>query len=430
MGSDRGQGGALILGGRLFGSPLVNGALSEFDAVMDIDGTSLAGVVVVGDTFTLAGEAGSPTHTVTGGPFYVGMRSLENIAFTPAIAAGGVADNAAVTFADNEVAEIRSWTVDNAGLDMIEDTVKGDVAKTFRGGLMGWQGSASAWLDYDDTQQAELIDAIATGSPDGTLAGLLFQVAETRFLFIYGGAELANFVADSPENGLTPIGFTFKGSGEVFTFLEGALDTFTDSNQNLSGHTPDFGFGGWTYSGAANEWTILSNKAVKPLTDNDTQFCRSDNDLVDDNFDLRATFTRSSGGEFAGERQGLYILGHKSTAIANGEGVQLVLLRSDGSSMNFHIIRRDSAGVEQQNTLLANISIAAGASLDIGVTVSGLDVTGWTEPAGGGTRTDRGTVTLTADLRDGDHKRMGLTGRTESNAPLASMDNLTLTLNP
>ena len=98
--------------------------------------------------------------------------------------------------------------------------------------------------------------------------------------------------------------------------------------------------------------------------------------------------------------------------------------------MNFKVIRRDSAGAEQQNVQLANISIAAGASLRIGATVDGLDVTGWTEPAGGGTRTNRGSVvTLTVDLRDGDHKRIGLTGRTESNAPLASMDNLTLILN-
>ncbi|KKK77830.1 hypothetical protein LCGC14_2849650 [marine sediment metagenome] len=211
--------------------------------------------------------------------------------------------------------------------------------------------------------------------------------------------------------------------------VNAAFDDFTDSDRNLNAHTPNFGFGGWTYSGAANEWKIAGNKAEKALTDNDTQFCRSDDDVADDRFDIWSDFTRSSGGEFSGERHGLYILASKITAIANGEGVQVVLIHLTGSQMNFKIIRRDSAGVEQQNTLLMTISIPSGASLRIGATVSGLNVTGWTEPAGGGTRTDRGTVVLTADLRDGNHKRIGLTGRCESNAPLATIDNLTLILN-
>ena len=208
--------------------------------------------------------------------------------------------------------------------------------------------------------------------------------------------------------------------------VHAAFDGFTDSNRNLNAHTPDFGFGGWTYSGFPNEWTIAGNKAEKTLTDNNTQFCRSDDDVADDRFDVWFDFTRSSGGEFPGERHGLYILASRITAIANGEGVQVVLIRSDGSSMNFKVIRRDSSGVEQQNVQLANIPIAARSSLRIGATVSGLNVTGWTEPAGGGSRTDHGTVALTADLRDGDHKRIGLTGRCESNAPRATMDNLDL----
>ena len=68
MANQRGQSGGLILGGLLVGSPLVNGALSQSATTMDIDATSLTGVVIIGDTFTLAGESGSPTHTVTGGP--------------------------------------------------------------------------------------------------------------------------------------------------------------------------------------------------------------------------------------------------------------------------------------------------------------------------------------------------------------------------
>lgn len=217
------------------------------------------------------------------------------------------------------------------------------------------------------------------------------------------------------------------GGASALALFTLALDTFTDDDKNLSAHTPDSGFGGWTYSGAADEWTIKSNKANKTVTDNDTQFCRSDLDVDDDGFEVYADYTRSSGGDFAGEREGLYLLAHKTTAIAKGEGVQAVFVRSGASTVAFRIIRRDSDGVEQQNVLLASITITTGNSLRIGATVTGLDIQGWTEPAGGGTRTNRGSaVTLTVDLRDGDHKRIGLTGRSESSAPGPTMDNLTV----
>lgn len=209
-----------------------------------------------------------------------------------------------------------------------------------------------------------------------------------------------------------------------------ALDTFTDTNRNLSAHTPDLGFGSWTYSGAANEWQIISNQASKTFTDNNTQFCRSDLDIADDDFEVFADYNNSSSGCFAGERAGLYMLAHKSTAIANGEGVEVLFrLAVSGSTFRIEVIRRDSAGVEQQNVLLGTVVITSGQSLRLGAMVSGLDVQVWTEPAGGGTRTNRGAaVTLTADLRDGNHKRIGLTGRTECNAPRSTMDNLTVTV--
>ncbi len=206
-----------------------------------------------------------------------------------------------------------------------------------------------------------------------------------------------------------------------------ALDTFNDIDKNLVDHTPDSGFGSWTYGGNPADWRISGNKAKKEnIADNLTRFCRCDLDLIDDELEVRATFTRSSGGEFAGERHGLYLLAHKTTAITVGEGVEAFLIRQTGSQMTFRIIRRDSVGVEQQNALLATISIAAGASLDFGATVNGLDVEGWTEPAGGGSRTVHGMLTLDVDLRDGNHKRLGITGRTESNAPRATLDDLSV----
>lgn len=202
------------MGGLLVGSPVVNGALSQGATTMDIDAGSLTGVVIVGDTFTLAGESGSPTHTVTGGPFYVASgNAISSITFSTSIASGGVSDGAAVSFTANSVAEVRAWDL-TAELEMIDKTVKGITHRIFRGGLAKWNGTATAWLDYLDTEQAALIDAIATGSPDGTIAGLMFQIASGKTW--YGGAELSNFATDSPEgNALVPVSFDFQGSGQV-----------------------------------------------------------------------------------------------------------------------------------------------------------------------------------------------------------------------
>ena len=124
-----------------------------------------------------------------------------------------MADDAAVSFTANSVGEIRTWDL-TAELEVIDTTAKGATHRTFKGGLAKWQGSATAWLDYLDTQQAALIDEIANGTPDGTIAGLMFQAASGKTW--YGAAELSSFVADSPEGtALVPVSFNFQGSGQV-----------------------------------------------------------------------------------------------------------------------------------------------------------------------------------------------------------------------
>jgi hypothetical protein len=58
----------------------------------------LTGTVLVGATFTVAGEAGTPRHTVTGNNLTATGNVITGLAFTPAAAAGGMANHAAVTF--------------------------------------------------------------------------------------------------------------------------------------------------------------------------------------------------------------------------------------------------------------------------------------------------------------------------------------------
>jgi len=186
--------------------------------------STMVGVVAVGDLFTIPNETGTPTHTVTGSTFrFTSTNAVSAITFTPA-AATGIVDNSTVLFSSNSVGEVTAWDI-TVDMVVLDDTVKNDTHKTFKGGIVRWSGTASALLDYLDTQQASLIDEIATGTPDGTIAALQFQVDEgddvvgsdISLKTWYGAAVLSNFVTTSPagDTGIVPVTFNFQGSGQV-----------------------------------------------------------------------------------------------------------------------------------------------------------------------------------------------------------------------
>jgi len=426
----RGQGGALILGGRLLGSPLVDGALLENDTSLDLDGVGIAGVVAAGDTFTLAGEAGSPTHTVTGGPFYtVSACAISSISFTPAIAAGGVADDAAISFDDNEIAELRSWTIDDNGLDLIQDTVKGDTHRTYKGGQARFSGSASAWLDYDDPAQAALIDEIASDPPDGTLACLLFQLGTGRYL--YGGAIVRNVVPGSPDTGLVPVGFTFIGTGQMLTAWAGAYDNATGSDGVPMGVYPasasptyvsPLGFGGWIVdrvdSGVDNGAEIMGNRFEIVGGIGAGQGGQiSKNGVIADGFDYFWDFWPASSTT----NMGLVFRASENDDVDYWErqqdGFELYMQSAGGGLVDIVLFRR-VAGTATQVVLPGSGYVAEDQNIPmrLGVTVSGSLATAWREPVGGGARTNLfANMDLTTlaggssdDFNDVDHIRFGV----------------------
>ena len=221
MSSHRGQDGALYLGGRV-NSALLKGAIASAatTATLDAGAAAIEGVIVVGDQFVIAADG--ITRTATGGPFYTPTNasttnSIADVTFTPA-ATAGAADNAAVVFTNNSVSEIRDWQM-TVEQEVIDDTVKSDTHRTFKGGLVKWSGTAKAYLDYDDTEQAALIDEIATGTPDGTLACILFsaQSDADEFKSLYGAAELSQFRVMSNEgSGVVEVEFSFQGTGTPY----------------------------------------------------------------------------------------------------------------------------------------------------------------------------------------------------------------------
>ena len=211
MSNFRGQDGRLILGGELVGFPVTPQAYATSVTTIDLTGDPLplTGLVTVGDIFTVAGT--TTQYTVTGSFYVASGNAVTGLVFTPAIVTAFSSD-AVVTFESHSVAELTAWTLDS-DIDPIEDTVKGDTHKTFLGGAAHHRGTATAWLDAADTEQGSLLAEIATATPDGTVAALVFRVAEGKYF--YGAAELANFSTGSPEGGLVPVTFTFQITGPL-----------------------------------------------------------------------------------------------------------------------------------------------------------------------------------------------------------------------
>jgi len=184
---------------------------------IDGNGAQLIGVVVAGDTFTIAGEAGSPTHTVTGGSFYVAAaNAIAGITFTPGIAAGGAADNAVVTFASNAITEAKAHTL-NVTLQVLETTHFQDKWRTIKGGLAQWVGTGTAQLDKGDARQATIIDAIVQATPNLVVNGVLFglQLATTLLKQMYGGVVLSGFTITADKGAIVEVTFNFEGTGTI-----------------------------------------------------------------------------------------------------------------------------------------------------------------------------------------------------------------------
>lgn len=218
MANYRGMDGFLSLGGAITGvaNPRVTAALSAGASSLSVGAaTSLKGVLVAGDRFTIGGEAGSPVHTVTGGPFYPDNQAnvIGPISFTPVIAAGGTLINATFNLVSNSVGETKVWGL-TTGAEVLEDTAMGDPWRTFVGGVAQWSGQGVVWLDYGDANQKILIDKIAAASPAPAITGVIFGVAANQKQF-YAGALISGFQAQAQLGSMVEATYQFQGSGAM-----------------------------------------------------------------------------------------------------------------------------------------------------------------------------------------------------------------------
>jgi predicted secreted protein len=107
------------------------------------------------------------------------------------------------------VAEVRSWTVEHTK-DVIEDTVMGDAARTYKNGLHSWTGSME--MLYDTTQDGDL--TIMNPGDDSTLYVEFYPVATSGEK--YSGEVLVTSVSrNASYDDMITATVSFQGTGPL-----------------------------------------------------------------------------------------------------------------------------------------------------------------------------------------------------------------------
>ena len=207
----RGMTGWLSLGGYLEGTPKIAATVAVGASEISITGggSTLTGIVAVGDTFTITGVDG--THTVAGSFYECTGNQITAFALVSDIATAPFID-ATVAFDSNSVGEVRLWNI-NAEVQFAEDTAMGDKWETRVAGMATWNGSAECMLDYDDARQAELIDLIAAVTPTPDINAVIFGHTEEKMW--YAASVLSNFAITQNKDDIVTVTFTFAGQGDI-----------------------------------------------------------------------------------------------------------------------------------------------------------------------------------------------------------------------
>jgi hypothetical protein len=128
-------------------------------------------------------------------------------------------------------------------------------------------------------------------------------------------------------------------------------------------------------------------------------------DVADDTFDIWADYTRGTENVLGDYAHLEFLAGSGSNPPADRAYVQLS--RESATTIMVRLVRTITFQTGQSVILDSAFPLDTGATKRFGATITGLSVQVWWEPAGGGMRTNVGSaVTLTADYRDGLHKRV------------------------
>ena len=173
------------MGGVQTGTVAVATAVASGVTTFNVNGYSTI-VCLVGDTFTVAGETGSPTHTVTADVFvHTSTATATAISFSPAVATGGVSASSVVTFTSNSIAQVGRWSL-SPSTDTGDFTSLGDKWARKQGTISRFAGTVELWLDLGDTKQSSLFQRLVAATPTLASTGFVFKVTDNKYVIGYG----------------------------------------------------------------------------------------------------------------------------------------------------------------------------------------------------------------------------------------------------
>lgn len=203
-----------------------------------------------------------------------------------------------------------------------------------------------------------------------------------------------------------------------------AFDTFTDTvGQQLRLHTPDLNIGGWEYLGS---WqTLIGGPPADPSraqrqASAGSQFVRSTADVVGVVFTAPFTvFGRGVKGAvddtLADGLIGFFLRGSGSAAPYDGEGVWVGWQRTSASTADVVAIRRGPTGTIIETLNWGSVPLGGATQIQWTCDVAGDGVTLTMTVADAFTGLNPvalGNRVLSADIRDADHQRIGISNRT------------------
>jgi hypothetical protein len=242
--------------------------------------------------------------------------------------------------------------------------------------------------------------------------GTLYQ-AKNRWY----DANLMRFL----ENTIRPIG----GWEEVEMIAPIVVDSFTGiDGTGLDTHLFDTPSTlGWdAYLNGEATWEIDSNKvwynavgAQNPLVGTDANVVG-----IEDGVTLYMDVTRPTLNFATHYVQLIHRLDDSASTTPNYVGVQLSPNGTESEPLCTIRLFRYGSGVEAEGSNVeTSFSLAAGASIRLGLSVSGEVLTAWTEPAGGGSRTTHGTWSPNTSYNSSSYRRVGIRCY-QSNSPVSS----------
>lgn len=215
MSAFRGSVGFVAQGGVQDGSPQTDGAVAQGanQATLDGGGGGLTGVILEGDTFTVAGDA--QVYTVTS-DVVIGASTANEVTveFTPGVQpSGGWDDNTAVTFSANSVAEVTRWEA-TPERPYINTTVLGDSARTGTLDIPEWSGSLRMLLDDADDQQSNLLNEVHENGAIQNL-GAALVIEESPSKQVYGHIVATSAVVTAERGAMVEVEVSFNGEDAV-----------------------------------------------------------------------------------------------------------------------------------------------------------------------------------------------------------------------